>query len=459
MAAQPVRALARLLAAGAVLLPLAQALSASPEAADQTYRALRYDDDPQPSGDLWDPLKRIPAGEAWLNLGGELRERAESYASPNFGLKAPRASAYGLHRLLLHADLHATDTVRAFVQLGQMERAGNRGTASATDVNRLDLMQAFVDIKPASPFGDQPTLRAGREELLFGFQRLIAVREGPNVRRGFDGFRLSDRWGGAGIDLIAVRPVTNGAGVFDDRANQAQVLWGAYATLRLGDGVGLDLYELNYRNATARFRGTTGAEQRQTWGARLFGEAEGFDWNAEVALQQGTFRNRAIRAQMAAAIVGYTFADLPWRPRIGLEANAASGDDGRSSTIGTFNAMFPRLPYFAQTSLLVPANVTDVRPVLGFSPAPGVSATLGWDTLWRASATDGLYGSGMVQYAGTSKATGMRIGTELSADVRWRIDRHLSVGAIAAELLAGPAITQAGGKSVVFLAAFATYRF
>ena len=53
----------------------------------------------------------------------------------------------------------------------------------------------------------------------------------------------------------------------------------------------------------------------------------------------------------------------------------------------------------------------------------------------------------------------MRIGTELSADVRWRVDRHLLVGAIAATFLAGPAIQQAVGKTVDFFVLFGTYRF
>jgi hypothetical protein len=460
MAAPFARGLACLLVAAVTFARPAAA--ASPEPGDPTYHSLRYDDDPSllPASDPWAPFKSIPLGDnASLSLGGELRERAESYLNPNFGIKAPPSNAYLLHRLMLDADLHLTDYARVFLQLGQMERAGDRGVSSTTDIDHFDIMQAFVDLKPPSPLGDSPLLRVGREELLFGFQRLIAVREGPNVRRDFDGIRFNDHWGDATIDLFTVRPVTDSTGVFDDRTNQAQLLWGGYLTVPLGSLTKADFYQLNYENELAKYRGLTGAEQRQTYGTRLFGEAGGFDWNGELAIQTGTFRNHDIRAEMAAAIVGYTFAGAAWRPRIGLEANAASGDNGRSSAIGTFNAMFPRLPYFAETSLLVPANVMDVRPVLSFVPVPDVTATLGWDSLWRASDTDGLYGSGMVMYPGTNKVSGMRIGTELSADVRWRVERHLLVGAIAAEFLAGPAIQEAVGKSVSFFVLFGTYRF
>jgi len=215
---------------------------------------------------------------------------------------------------------------------------------------------------------------------------------------------------------------------------------------------------LNYQNDTGKYRGKVGVEQRQTFGFRLFGETGGFDWNAEAAAQSGTFRNTDIHADMLAVIAGYTFRDAIWQPRIGIESNFASGDSGHGP-IGTFNAMFPRLPYFAETSMLVPANVYDVRPVLVVKPAHDVMATFGWDSLWRASTADGLYGSGMVQYANTSKATGPRVGTELSADIRWRVDQHLLVGAIAAEFLSGPAVQEALGKNVSFFVLFATYRF
>ena len=463
-----VRAVAWALAV--VLLTAGGARGASPEPGDPTYSALRYNDDfswladPSKSTDPWDPIKYLPLGDgpygaSYLSFGGELRERFESYVNPNFGIKAPASNAYLLHRLLLDADLHLTDYVRVFLQLGEVERLGDRGVTSTTDIDHLDIRQLFIDLKPPSPLGDAPIARIGREELLFGYQRLIAVREGPNLRRDFDGFRFNDHVGDATLDLLAVRPVTDTPGVFDDHTNEGQFLWGGYLTVPLGPVAKADLYELNYQNKTAKYRGLTGTETRQTYGARLFGDAAGVDWNVEGAFQTGGFRGHDIFAAMAAAIVGYTLRDVTWQPRLAIETNYASGDNARSSTIGTFNAMYPRLPYFAETSMLVPANVVDVRPVLSFRPTPDVLAVFGWDTLWRASMTDGLYGSGMVQYAGTSTTHGSRVGTELSADIRWRIDQHLQVGAIAAEFFSAPAVTEALGKSVTFFVLFATYRF
>jgi len=469
MSARYLRILTTVLAVAAIVPLSVDARAASPEPGDPTYHSLRYNDDfsyladPAKSTDPWDKFKYIPIGDgqygaSYLSLGGELRERFESYLNPNFGIKAPLNNAYLLQRLLLNLDAHITDYVRIFAQLGEFDRLGNRGVSSTTDIDHLELTQGFIDFRLPSPLSDAPVVRVGREELLFGFQRLIAVREGPNVRRDFDGLRFTDHFGEATIDLLAVRPVGNAIGTWDDHTNMKQLLWGGYFTVPLGPVMKADLYELNYENESAKFRGLTGVEQRQTYGIRLFGASDGFDWNFEGAAQTGSFAHKDIHAGMLAAIVGYTFVGTLWEPRVALESNYASGDTGHGA-IGTFNAMYPRLPYFAETSLLVPANVYDIHPVLTLRPAPDVMATFGWDTLWRASNTDGLYGIAMVQYANTNKVTGSRVGTELSADIRWRIDQHLQLGAIAAEFLAGPAVQEAMGKNVTFFALFATYRF
>ena len=69
----------------------------------------------------------------------------------------------------------------------------------------------------------------------------------------------------------------------------------------------------------------TGAEKIETLGTRLFGEANGFDWNAEASFQTGEFNNQPVKAYLLAAIAGYTLEDAAWKPRLGVSANDASG--------------------------------------------------------------------------------------------------------------------------------------
>jgi hypothetical protein len=443
----------------------------SPEQPSLPFHNLRYEDDFSPQGakapeELWAPYKYIPLassdyGAVFLTLGGEVRERYETYNNINFGFAgAPAHDGYLMQRLMLDADLHITDWVRGFVQLGDMRiLAGERGVISTTDTDRLDLMQKFVDVRLPSPFGDDPSVRYGREELLFGYQRLIAVREGPNVRRDFDGFRATDKIGEATIDFIDVRPTVDSPYTLDDGTNMNQHLTGVYLTTPVIGPLKSDVYWLDYENLKAKFRGMTGAEDRDTFGTRLFGKSSGFDWNFEAATQSGTFRNQNVSGYLLAGVFGYTFNDIAWKPRIGFSANDASGDDAKSKTIGTFDPIYPRLPYFAETSMLVPANVKDFRPVFTFHPREDVAVVLGYDMLQRVSVTDGLYGSGLSEYKNTAKVSGPCVGTEISADVRWNVAPGLQLGIIVAEFDSGPAVQEAFGKDVTFTAIYSKYVF
>jgi hypothetical protein len=441
----------------------------SPEQSDPPFHFLRYNDDfsnlaGKKDPTLYERLKYLPLGSTaygpiFLSLGGELRERFETYQNPNFGIKAPPSDAYLLQRFAFNADLHITDYFRAFATLGDNRIFGERGVSSSTDTNRWDMMQGFAEVRLPSPFGDDPSVRYGREEMAFGFQRLIAAREGPNVRRDFDGLRITDKIGEASVDILAVQPTVDTQFAMNDSTNRNQHLGGVYIATPVFGGLKVDAYALGYENTQATLRGVKGDENLQTYGVRAFGKADGFDWNFEYSQQSGSFGTKQVQAFLAAGVAGYTFENVMWRPRIGLSANDASGDNSHSNTIGTFNAMFPRLPYFAETSLLVPSNIKDIRPVFTFRPAENVEVVLGLDWLRRASMTDGLYGSGFVMFAGTNKVNGMRIGTEPSIDVRWQYNEHLQFGAILADLIAGPALEQVTGKNMIFGVLFAKFKF
>ena len=51
------------------------------------------------------------------------------------------------------------------------------------------------------------TLRAGRQEMSYGSERLISVREGLNNRRAFDAIRLLYRENSVSVDAFISRPV------------------------------------------------------------------------------------------------------------------------------------------------------------------------------------------------------------------------------------------------------------
>ncbi len=426
---------------------------AQADAARTPYQQLRYNDDfryladPARRDDLWDPLKYIKLGDDpdfYLTLGGELREKYGHYDQPFFGLRRRAEEDSFFHRLLVNEDLHLGKNLRSFVQLGDAVQAGRGNLRVASDVDRLDIQQAFVDIDLPVDDAASATLRAGRQEMSFGSQRLVALRDVSNVRRSFDGFRSFYRGGGARIDAFIARPVREKSGLFDDQPNHNQLFGGVYAVLPVAPVPGLtaDLYYLGLDRDNARFDIGTAHELRHTIGMRLWGGIKPWDYNNELVLQTGSFGRRDILAWMAASDTGYTFALAPLTPRLGLKANIASGNRSPSSgTLGTFNGLFPRNGYFTPAGLVTLTNLMNIYPSVAIRPTATTDLSLGWDFLWRQSTQDAFYRGGHIPQAG------------------WQLDRHIRIAASYVHFFAGPFITKGGGKDVDYASVWVTYKF
>jgi hypothetical protein len=440
--------------------------------APPAYTVLRYDEDwsylqgPARRSDFWDPIKYVPLADdpqTYLRFGGELRERFEYYSAPDFGLQGQGADSYLLHRLLLHGDLHLGPNFRTFVQFGNFLAAG-KNNVSGVYADHLDVQQAFTDIGlPVAPdAGINPILRAGRQGMAFGSQKLVSIRDAPNVPRTFDGLRLGDTIGTVQIDGFVTRPTLLKTGVFDDYPNHAQAFWGIYATLPVPavPGLSADLYYLGFDNAQAHYVAGSGHEHRQSVGMRLFGAAAGWDWDCEAVGQFGTFSGQTIRAWTALTNSGYTLRDVAWAPRLGIRANIASGDDNpRGSILGTFNALFPKLGYFNQAALLYPANMTSIGPILVMKPVDNLIVTFTWDFAWRATTRDAVWIEPFTPFPGTAGRGGRYIGNQPAIDVFWQIDRHWGFAASYVHFSVGGALSQAGGRNVDFATVSLAYRF
>lgn len=272
--------------------------------------------------------------ETTLTLGSDARVRAQGYWPLDFGIgntmNSHRGDSYTLFRGLMHGDLRVGKHAQMFMQFGAYDESGRRGGAESNDQSNIDLQQGFLAWN-----GDRFSLRAGRQEVILGTSRLIAVREGPNIRLAFDGARASWKQGPYRIDALAFRPVFNKPEAFDDVISKSQALYGLYATFAPESiaPLKIDLYWLGYERDQGRFAAAQGREHRHSFGTRLFGSAKNWDWNLEAVFQIGHIGSQTIRAWTVASDTGFTFTALPWSPRPGLKADIASGDknpsDGR----------------------------------------------------------------------------------------------------------------------------------
>src|SRR5215831_7394311 len=122
-------------------------------AARPAYQPFRYDEDwrflsdTSRYSDWLDRLKYISlGGEEWYaTVGGEIRERYELLDEPGFGTGPEDKNGYFLQRYLLSSDFHLGSRVRAFTELQSGLENGRNGSPRPTDLDRLDLHQAFLD--------------------------------------------------------------------------------------------------------------------------------------------------------------------------------------------------------------------------------------------------------------------------------------------------------------------------
>jgi len=450
------------LVTGAALLASAAAAQEVPHPA---FEAHRFDEDwralcsPVLQIEPLDSLKCVRlVPETTLTLGGELRERFEGVRNPDFGLEQ-RSDHVFLHRAMVHGDLRFGQNFRTFVQLGAFASSGREGPRAPTDLDRLDLVQGFIDFN-VSVAGGAGTLRGGRQELSFGSSRLVAVRESPNVRRAFDGGRAFWGDGTTRLDAFYVRPVTIAPGVFDDPTNDAERFWGVYGATQVAGIWRVDLYYLGIERERARFASGPGREERQTIGARLFGASGGWDWDWEAAYQFGRFEGADIRAWTVATDTGFTVADLPLSPRLGVKADIASGDrDGADGRLGTFNALYPKFPYFSEANLVAPANIIDLHPSLQLQLTPTLAAELGWNALWRQTTRDAIYAPPLEPIARTAGRGGRFIGQQSIVGLEWQATRQLTIAGQYVHFWRGDTLREVGGRDVDFVTGSASWKF
>jgi hypothetical protein len=392
-------------------------------------------------GHVLDRLKFIPLNESenvWLTFAGQVRGRTEYYNQFQFGDSKPEHSAgYSLSRVRLSADLHASKYFRVFAE-GKGSQSTDRDLTggSAANVDNLDIQNAFADVVIPLRGPATVALRGGRQELLFGAQRLVGPSDWTNVRRTFQGGSANIHAGGWSVTpMWAELVMFQQHGVGD--ASSDHKLYGAYASGEATKTVKADLYWLGVDNASAKFNQTSGHERRQTIGGRLWRRAPsghrastheslpGLDFDLEGAGQFGTLGGEDIRAWMISANGGYTF-ESRLSPRPFVTFDYASGDDAPGGRVGTFNQLYPTnhtylgaMDYVGRQNILSPSGGMSVRPI------QRLSVLFTQFLFWRANVHDALYGNGGGVFRSGTGTTARYAGTESDLIATYQFDRHV----------------------------------
>ena len=449
--------------ASAILLALLLAAAGSarcaeppafkPVRSDKSYGYLR--DTADRTG--LDSLRYLPlGGDAYLSLGGEARLRVDAIDAPHFDIGSEQTDTFALGRLLLSADLHLTQAVRVYGELGFHRDIAKRDPSTALDRDDVDTQLLFMDVAPAAGW----RIRLGRQELqLNSTQRFIAVRESPNIRQSFDGARVTRTAGNLKLDGFYLQPVALSPGAFDDTRNRTQRFYGLYTSTKLTPRHTLDVYLLGLERDRVRFGAITGDERRTSLGAHLAGTDGAVDYDVESVVQGGRFAGRRIRAFAASAGGGYAL-DRPWKPRLGLRLDLGSGDkDPTDGQLGTFNPLFPKGAYFNETGLMSWGNLLALRSSLGLTPRRnvGLEASYTVHHLWTSA--DAIYLQPLVPLAPAGSDRSKAVGDAVQLDGAWQVNRNLKFQAQLVHQAAEPAVRALGGRPVDLAVLFAQFRF
>lgn len=429
----------------------------------ENYRFLA---DPQQRTDPWDRIRYLPFGQSsWLQIGGEARLRVDGFINnPGFGLRGVDSDTFYEERALIHGDAHLfDDRMRVYVELGDTRAQGKKTPYTTIERTGTELHQAFVDANLTLGDG-RLTLRGGRQELSFGAQRLVTVRDAPNVRLVFDGVRAIYQHGMVQTHVFAARPVINAPDNFSDHRNHAALFYGVYSTIGLDGAVaapatGVDLYAFGRERDQASFDGIVGRERRYTTGTRLFGKRAGFDWDVELAYQFGTLGPADIRAYAFASDSGYTF-DQRWKPRLGLRLDVASGDSRTGDDrAGTFDPLYPRNGFYGDASLAALANLRLYGPSFRLQPMPALTLNAELLRMTRQDTGGAAFTPGPAPVPGTLASETRNLGNMYKLDAQWLATTNITVTGEYIRYDVAGALRQAGAGDVDYYEMRIGYRF
>ena len=332
----------------------------------------------------------------------------------------------------------------------ESKRPNIPGAMGAEGDDNFDLRQAYVELgAPGFPL----SLRAGRQLLAYGEERLIGTSDWNNFARSFDAVKLSYQPPGWQLDAFVSSVVVIRRDSFDqsdlfngNEVDREQVVSGLYFTHETAFG-GLYLYALWLSQAngtvsnvesglpTVQPKGAAPGAQHSsfgTYGGRLYGDPlklHGFEFSVEGAYQNGEVRDLALNAFATHIGLGYNF-DTFLKPRLWAEYNYATGDThaGDGST-ETFQDLFPsNHKFYGYMDLFSWQNLHNPEISLRVSPLKNVTAELDFHGFWLASTDDYWYRSnGLSTVRPLSPNAGNFVGTELDFVLNWNVNRRLNL--------------------------------
>ena len=378
-----------------------------------------------------------------VSLDGQARFRFE-YRDPVAYTNLPastRSDDLYLSRLRLNLKFTVTDDIDVYIQ-PQDQRTWGQEVSVLNEDKNMDLHQGFAELR--NLLGEPLTVKIGRQELQYGDQRLISPLDWHNIARAWDGIKVRYAPGSCWIDAFYT-VIKEGNGAAED-----QDFWGLYGSYTGVEDHEFDLYLLGRQfrdNSFVDELGGTGDLIDTTAGARMKGKAAGFDYTLEGMFQFGHLAKDRVKADAFAATLAYTL-ELPWKPRLGVEVDWASGDkDPTDGKHGTFDPLYPfahALQGYAD--IFAFKNGKDLVGSIRVSPADTLTVQVDVHGFWLTQDRDAWYNAagGVIRRDATGNSDS-RVGTEVDLHARLAAGKWVKFWAGWSHFFPGPFVKDTPG--------------
>lgn len=329
---------------------------------------------------LGENFKQLDVGCWKLDLGGQYRMRQHSerqmrsVAGPvtAFGGLTGVNDDFLLQRTRLFANLVSPDQiVRIYAEGIDAQESFQSSPARIIEQDPADMLNLFADVKLMELGDGDVTIRGGRQELLYGSERLISPLDWANTRRTFQGVKTywsNKNWS---FDAFFTRPVIVDPNGFDS-PDYHQEMSGFWLTNRAIKNQTFDFYYLIYRNASS-FQpvkdSITNHYLFDTVGSRWQGSKDAWLWDFEGGVQYGTNTDgTAHAAGFWTTGAGYKWEKAKWKPTLWGYYDWSSGSNATGAGNG-FNQAFPLVhKYLGFMDLYGRSNIETPNVLLTLQP-------------------------------------------------------------------------------------------
>jgi hypothetical protein len=363
-------------------------------------------------------------------------------------------------RLNIDADVH--EHLRAFFQLQDsrfwgVEATGLGNTARAQGAlgisgqNTLDMHQGYIDVRKL--FNYPVTVRIGRQEIIWGDHRMFGSFGWHNIANSWDAIRgmydtedyAAEAWAAITRHDPSLFATFNAQGGLRQKSNDHQVYASMFTLKKLVPDGTLQLMIMTDNDqmeqtlsGRSNFRGN-----QKIWNAgfRIAGKVgKAIDYSGEYHEQWGKLEQANHRARAGYAAAGYTFHEVGWKPRVGLEGNWSPGSGhGPASRKGqksrTFWNFYPtNHKHYGYMDQMAWMNMRAVRGSIKVKPTKKLVAWADVWGFWLDNVRDSWYNAAQAQMRGYTTGTaaqdpGSYLGTELDLTAKYKLYKNVGLQA------------------------------